>query len=158
MAKKETAPSTENAISIDQPWETLMEDSRFVKAFLSEVLETYVQQQRWYGGKSSTLKYIELQEYFRIQQHEEVYYGLLLGVNFEEAFYQHYFLPIAFVSDANFAKKDRIMPIRIKGQEGYIIDAVNLEAFRKLVYQRISSAEPNDTTRVRYHKSLNFDP
>ena len=26
------------------------------------------------------------------------------------------------------------------------------------MYRRISSAEPNDTTRVRYHKSLNFDP
>lgn len=158
MAKKETAPKNENVFTSEQPWEALMEDSRFVKAFLSEVLETYVQQQRWYGGKSSTLKYIELQEYFRIQQREEVYYGLLLEVNFEEAFYQHYFLPIAFVSDPSFAKKDRILPISIKGQEGYIIDAVNLEAFRKLVYERISTAPPNDTTMVRYHRSLNFAP
>ncbi len=158
MPKKDTAPKPENIFTSDQPWEGLMEDSRFVKAFLSDVLETYVQQQRWYGGKSSTLKYIELQEYFRIQQREEVYYGLLLEVNFEEAFYQHYFLPIAFVSDANFAKKDRILPIRIKGQEGFIIDAVNLEAFRKLVYERISNAVPNDTTMVRYHRSLNFAP
>lgn len=158
MAKKETVPQPENVFTSDHPWEALMEDTRFVKAFLSEVLETYVQQQRWYGGKSSTLKYIELQEYFRIQQREEVYYGLLLEVNFEEAFYQHYFLPIAFVSDVSFAKKDRILPIRIKGQEGFIIDAVNLEAFRKLVYERISTAPPNDTTMVRYHKSLNFSP
>jgi maltose alpha-D-glucosyltransferase/alpha-amylase len=65
-------------------------------------------------------------------------------------------LPIAFVSDENFAEKDRILPVSIKGQEGYIIDAVNLEAFRKLVYERILSAEPNDTTRVRYHKSVEF--
>ncbi len=158
MAKKETAPEKDAIFSIDQPWESIMDDSRFVQAFLSDVLEAYVQQQRWYGGKSSTLKYIELHEYFRIQQREEVYYGLLLEVNFEEAFYQHYFLPIAFVSDANFAKKDRILPIRMRGQEGFIIDAVNLEAFRKLVYERISTAELNDTTRVRYHKSVNFEP
>ena len=157
MAKKETPPEKDAIFSIDQPWESIMEDSRFVKAFLSDVLEAYVQQQRWYGGKASTLKYIELHEYFRIQQREEVYYGLLLVVNFEEAFYQHYFLPIAFVSDENFAKKDRILPISIRGQEGHIIDAVNLEAFRKLVYERISTAEVNDTTRVRYHKSLNFE-
>lgn len=158
MAKKNTHPNPSTIFSSDHTWETIMEDNGFVKAFLSEVLEDYVQEQRWYGGKSSTLKYIELHEYFRIQQREEVYYGLLLVVNFEEAFYQHYFLPIAFVSDENFAKKDRILPIRMREQEGFIIDAINLEAFRRLVYERIATAEVNDTTRVRYHKSLQFDP
>jgi len=68
-----------------------MDDKDFLKVFLSDVLEKYVVQQRWYAGKASKLKYIELQEYFRIQQHGEVYYGLLLEVNFEEAFFQHYF-------------------------------------------------------------------
>ncbi len=143
-------------LHFDVPWEQLMDDERFVEVFLSDVLENYVVQQRWYGGKSSTMKYIELQEYFRIQHNEEVYYGLLLEVNFEEAFYQHYFLPIAFVSDESFAEKDRILPLSIRGQEGFIIDAVNLEAFRRLVYERILMAEPNDTTRVRYHKSTEF--
>ncbi|NAY93205.1 trehalose synthase [Muricauda sp. JGD-17] len=137
-------------------WENLLEDEGFTQVFLSTVLEEYVLRQRWYGGKSSKLKYIELPEHFRIQQHGEVYYGLILEVNFEEAFYQHYFLPIAFVSDEKFAKKDRILPLILNGQEGYIIDALNLDAFRKLVFERLINAEPNDTTRVRYHKSLNF--
>lgn len=157
MAKKEGNKDQASIFTSNHTWESLMEDQEFVKVFLSDVLEAYVQKQRWYGGKSSTLKYIELHEYFRIQQREEVYYGLLLVVNFEEAFYQHYFLPIAFVSDENFAKKDRILPIKLKEQEGFIIDAVNLEAFRRLVYERISTAEVNDTTRVRYHKSVNFE-
>ena len=157
----QTAGEDDHALQVYEttvPWEQLMDDTDFVRAFLSDVLEEYVQKQRWYGGKSSTMKYIELQEYFRIQQREEVYYGLLLEVNFEEAFYQHYFLPIAFVSDKSLAKKDRILPIRLGGQEGWIIDAVNLEAFRRLVYERIATAEPNDTTRVRYHKSTAFTP
>ncbi len=156
MAKTKKDAVLQPPYKFDVAWEGLMEDEKFVKAFLSDVLENYVVQQRWYGGKSSKLKYIELQEYFRIQQREEVYYGLLLEVNFEEAFFQHYFLPIAFVSDESFAEKDRILPLSIKGQEGFIIDALNLEAFRKLVFERIVSAEPNDTTRVRYHKSANF--
>ncbi|MGY8914932.1 MAG: maltokinase N-terminal cap-like domain-containing protein, partial [Flavobacteriales bacterium] len=134
----------------------LMEDERFTKAFLSDVLENYIVKQRWYGGKSSKLKYIELQKYFRIQQNEEVYYGLLLEVNFEEAFFQHYFLPIAFISDGSFDEKERILPLSIKDQEGFIVDALNLEAFRKLVFERIVNAVPNDTTKVRYHKSVNF--
>ncbi len=137
-------------------WENLLEDKGFTEAFLSNILEEYIVRQRWYGGKSSKLKYIELPEHFRIQQHGEVYYGLILEVNFEEAFYQHYFLPIAFVSDEKFAKKDRILPLTLNGQEGFIIDALNLDAFRKLVFERLITAEPNDTTKVRYHKSTNF--
>ena len=64
-----------------------MDDNSFTEVFLSTVLQEYVVRQRWYGGKSSKLKYIELQEHFRIQQHGEVYYGLILEINFEEAFY-----------------------------------------------------------------------
>ena len=156
MGKKEEKIISQSPYSFDVTWEELLEHKAFLKVFLSEILEDYIIKQRWYGGKSSTLKYIELQEYFRIQQKGEVYYGLLLEVNFKEAFYHHYFLPIAFVSDESFAEKDRILPLSIKGQDGFIIDAINLEAFRKLVFERIMTAVPNDTTRVRYHKSEFF--
>ena len=139
--------------NFDVRWEELMENEDFVKTFLSDVLEKYITKQRWYGGKSSKLKYIELSEYFRIQQNEEVYYGLILEVNFYEAFYQHYFLPIAFVSDESFAQDDRILPISIQSQEGYIIDAINLEAFRRVVFERILTAVPKDRTRVQYKRS-----
>ena len=156
MSKKNGDTILKPPYKFDVSWEDLLENKKFTEIFLSDVMEDYILKQRWYGGKASKLKYIELQEYFRIQQHEEVYYGLLLEVNFEEAFFQHYFLPIAFVSDESFAEKERILPISIKGQDGYIIDAINLEAFRKLVFERILTAEPNDTTRVQYHKSVKF--
>ncbi|WP_435577732.1 trehalose synthase [Gilvibacter sp.] len=154
MAKgKSTVKSTTN---FNVAWEALMDDPGFVKMFLSEVLERYIVQQRWYGGKSSRLKYIDLQEYFRIEQHGEVYYGLILEINFEEAFYQHYFLPIAFVTDENFAKEDRIMNLSIQGNEGFLIDAVNLEAFRKLVFERILHAKAGEEERVKYHRGESF--
>ena len=139
------------------PWEALLENKKFVSVFLSDVLEKYIVKKRWYGGKASKMKYIELAEYFRIQQNEEVYYGLILEVNFEEAFYQHYFLPIAFVTDENFAQENRILPVSIENQRGYIIDAVHLESFRKLVFERILTAEPIDKTKVRYHKNAIFE-
>ncbi|PTX62677.1 maltose alpha-D-glucosyltransferase/alpha-amylase [Kordia periserrulae] len=148
---------TKTHYNFNDSWETLLENKAFVNAFLSEVLEDYITKQRWYGGKASKLKYIELSEYFRIQRDGEVYYGLILEVNFEEAFYQHYFLPIAFVSDESFAQEDRILSISIQNQEGFIIDAINLEAFRKLVFERILTAIPNDLTRVQYHKSILFN-
>ena len=156
MAKAETSKN-KSIPKFNVPWEELMDNKDFVKMFLSEVLEEYIQKQRWYGGKSSKLKYIELREYFRIQQNEEVYYGLILEVNFQEAFYQHYFLPIAFVTDEDFAKKDRILSVNIQGTDGVLIDAINLEAFRRLVFERILSAEANDTTRVQYHRGEAFN-
>jgi len=157
MAKNEAKTAAFQApYNFDEKWEELLENKAFIKVFLSDVLEKYIVKQRWYGGKASKLKYIELAEYFRIQKDGEVYYGLILEVNFAEAFYQHYFLPIAFVSDENFAKDNRILPISIQNQKGFIIDAINLEAFRKVVFERILTALPKDKTRVRYHKSELF--
>lgn len=156
MAKLDTTKMN-TPFKTNSTWEQLMEDKSFVKMFLSEVLEEYIRKQRWYGGKSSKLKYIELTEYFRIQQKEEVYYGLLLEVNFEEAFFQHYFIPIAFVTDESFSHDDRILELSLNKTPGFIVDAINLEAFRKLVFERILNSKPNDTTRVQYHKGDNFD-
>ncbi len=156
MAKKNTNTIVKAPYNFDSSWEELLDNDAFIKVFLSDILEDYILKQRWYGGKASKIKYIELSEYFRIQQKEEVYYGLLLEINFHEAFYQHYFLPIAFVSDESFAQEDRILPVSIKNQEGFIIDAVNLDAFRALVFNRIRSAIPNDRTKVQYHKGVRF--
>ncbi|NNK87763.1 MAG: trehalose synthase, partial [Flavobacteriaceae bacterium] len=154
MAKKSENIALKEPLNFNETWEGLMENEKFIKVFLSDVLEDYIVKQRWYGGKASKLKYIELAEYFRLQQHDEVYYGLILEVNYVEAFFQHYFLPIAFVSDESFAKEDRILPVSIKNQKGFIIDATNLEAFRRVVFERILTAIPNDRTPVQYHKSI----
>ena len=156
MSENTVKTALQPPYNFNVPWEELLENKEFVKVFLSDVLEDYITKQRWYGGKSSKLKYIELSEYFKIQQKGEIYYGLILEIDFAEAFYQHYFLPIAFVSDENFAKQDRILPISINGQAGFIIDAINLEAFRKVVFERIADALPIDKTKVQYHKSDRF--
>lgn len=154
--KKDIKTSAISSLNFDDNWEALLDNKAFVEVFLSDVLGDYILKQRWYGGKASKIKYIELSEYFRIQQFGEVYYGLILEIDFVEAFYQHYFLPIAFVTDEDFAPKDRILPISIKGNQGFIIDATNLESFRKLVFQRILTALPKDTSKVQYQKSPVF--
>jgi maltose alpha-D-glucosyltransferase/alpha-amylase len=156
MSENATETKLQSPFEFNGVWEDLLDDKGFTQVLLSEVLEDYILKQRWYGGKASKLKYIELSEYFRIQQHGEVYFGLLLEIDFVEAFFHHYFLPIAFVTDVSFAKSDRILPIKIQGQQGYIIDAINLEAFRKLVFERILGAAPFDRTKVQYHRSESF--
>jgi maltose alpha-D-glucosyltransferase/alpha-amylase len=148
--------SDTSIFSSTKRWEELIEDKEFVNVLVSDFLEKYIQKQRWFGGKSSTLKYIELSEYFKMQQDGEIYFGLIVEVDFEEAFYHHYFIPIAFNSDSNVAPESKILPISLHGEKGFIVDAIYLESFRKVVYQRISKALPIDKTPVQYHKTEGF--
>ena len=148
--------STSTIFSSSNNWEEIISDNDFIAVFLSDVLEEYIQKQRWFGGKSSQIKYIELSEFFKIQQDGEIYFGLILEVNFVEAFYHHYFLPIAFIADESISKENRILPIKLKNTAGYIVDAMYIEGFRKVAYERICSALPVDKTPVQYHKTEGF--
>ena len=125
MSEKATETKLQSPFEFNGIWEDLLDDKDFTQVLLSEVLEDYILKQRWYGGKASKIKYIELSEYFRIQQHGEVYFGLLLEIDFVEAFYHHYFLPIAFVTDVSFAKSDRILPIKSDGVRRLILLSTN---------------------------------
>ena len=88
MSKQLSKNILQPPYNFNEVWEELLESKDFVKVFLSEVLEAYILKQRWYGGKASKLKYIELSEYFKIKQGDEVYYGLILEINFFEAYEQ----------------------------------------------------------------------
>ncbi|TXD53974.1 MULTISPECIES: trehalose synthase [unclassified Polaribacter] len=157
MTTKTFTNSDAVIFSSNKKWEELIDDKVFVNVLLSDVLEKYIQKQRWFAGKSSQLKYIELSEYFKIQQDGEIYFGLLLEVNFKEAFYHHYFIPIAFTSDASITPESKILSISLNNQKGFIVDAIYLASFRKVVYDRISTALPVDKTPVQYHKTESFN-
>ena len=47
-------------------WKNAFNDDEFIKVFSSDILENYIINKRWYGGKSSTLKYIEVVDHFKI--------------------------------------------------------------------------------------------
>jgi len=47
-------------------WKNAFTDDEFVKIFSSDILENYIINKRWYGGKASTLKYIEVVDHFKI--------------------------------------------------------------------------------------------
>ena len=121
MVEPKTKPDETSLFSSSKSWQELLTDDDFCSVFFSNVLEKYIQKQRWYGGKSSQLKYIELSEYFKIQQDGEVYFGLILEVNFVEAFYHHYFLPIAFVSDENYVCDGKISRLKLRIQKGFLL-------------------------------------
>lgn len=156
MANQTFTNSDTSIFSSTKKWEEFIEDEEFVNVLVSDFLKKYIQKQRWFAGKSSTLKYIELSDYFKIQQDDEIYFGLIIEVNFKDAFYHHYFIPIAFSADSNLAIESKILPISLNDKKGFIVDAIYLESFRKVVYQRISKALPIDKTPVQYHKTEGF--
>ena len=127
----------QNLFVFNTDWKNAFENKEFLKVFSSDILENYIINKRWYGGKGSTLKYIEVVDSFKIASKNNTYYGVLLEVNFKESFYQHYFMPLAFMSEEELDTNTIIAPIKMNGQSGFLVDALHQEDFRKLLFDEI---------------------
>lgn len=138
-------------------WKNCFEDEEFVKVFSSDILENYIINKRWYGGKASTLKYVDVVDYFKITSKKNTYYGVLLEVNFKEAFYQHYFMPLAFMSEDELDTNTVIAPVKMGTQVGFLIDALHQEDFRKLLYNNILNSNENKEKKLVFHKGSTIE-
>lgn len=138
-------------------WETCFEDDDFVKVFSSDILENYIINKRWYGGKASTLKYIEVVDQFKITSKKNTYYGVLLEVNFKEAFYQHYFMPLAFMAKEELDTSTVIAPVVMGKQTGYLVDALHQEDFRKLLFDNIVKSKETPGLKLVFHKGSSIE-
>ncbi|QYA25261.1 trehalose synthase [Gramella sp. MT6] len=142
-------------------WEDAFEDQEFIKTFSTEILEDYILKKRWYAGKSSTLKYIEVVDHGKLSSEKNTFYGVLIEINFSEAFFQDYFIPLSFIPDS----KDKletntvIAPVTFKGEEGYLIDALHIEDFRHLVFDKIMAyTSDQEDDKVIFHRSETVKP
>ena len=133
-------------------WTEAFGNEDFMTVFSGEILENYIVKKRWYAGKSSHLKYIEIIDYFEIASEEALHYGVLLEVNFNEAFFQNYFLPVTFIPRENPGTNTVIAPVRFNDEEGFLIDALHRELFRKLLFEKILNSQNNEGLKVKYHK------
>ncbi|REG97865.1 maltokinase N-terminal cap-like domain-containing protein [Flavobacterium aquicola] len=152
MADKINEAEYQNPFVFRTNWSDAFEDESFVKIFASDILENYIINKRWYGGKASTLKYIEIVHSFKINSNDNTYFGVLLEVNFKEAFYQHYFMPLAFMSEEDLDTNTVIAPVVMNEQEGYLVDALHQEDFRKLLFEKIIHSKKNEESKVKFHK------
>lgn len=147
----------QNPFVFKTDWKNAFDDEEFVKVFSSDILENYIINKRWYGGKASTLKYIEVVDSFRISSKENTYFGVLLEVNFKEAFYQHYFMPLAFMSEEELDTNTVIAPVKMNNQEGFLVDALHQEDFRKLLFDKIIHSKESDPSKVKFHKGSKLE-
>jgi maltose alpha-D-glucosyltransferase/alpha-amylase len=138
-------------------WDNAFEDDEFVKIFSSDIVENYIINKRWYGGKASTLKYIEVVDFFKMTSKKNTYYGVLLEVNFKEAFFQHYFMPLSFMAEEELDSNTIIAPVKMAGQSGYLIDALHQEDFRQLIFDNIVTSKPKTDSKLVFHKGSELE-
>ncbi|MFN3639316.1 MAG: maltokinase N-terminal cap-like domain-containing protein [Flavobacterium sp.] len=138
-------------------WKDAFEDDNFIKTLSSDILENYIINKRWYGGKASTLKYIEVVDFFKMNSKKNEYYGVLLEVNFKEAFYQHYFMPLAFMPKDELDTSTVIAPVKFDKQSGYLVDALHQEDFRKLLFDNIAKSKETAGLKLVFHKGSNIE-
>ena len=142
----------QNPFVFKTEWKHAFEDEEFVKVFSSDILENYIINKRWYGGKASTLKYIEVVEFFKMSSKKNTYYGVLLEVNFKEAFFQNYFMPVSFMAEEELDTNTIIAPVKMNGQDGFLVDALHQEDFRKLLFEKIVSSGDKTEVKVKFHR------
>ncbi len=142
----------QNPFVFKADWKVAFEDPEFVKVFSSDILESYIVNKRWYGGKASTLKYIEVVDFFKMTSKKNTYYGVLLEVNFKEAFYQHYFMPISFMKEDELDTNTVIAPVKMNGIEGFLVDALHQEDFKKLLFDKIVASGEKTNDKLKFHK------
>ncbi|TRX35679.1 trehalose synthase [Flavobacterium restrictum] len=157
MVDKINEDEFQNPFVFNANWKNAFEDDEFVKVFSSDILENYIINKRWYGGKASTLKYIEVVDSFKIASKKHTYYGVLLEVNFKEAFYQHYFMPISFMAEEDLDTNTIIAPIKMNGVEGFLVDALHQEDFRKLLFDNILNSKEKEDSKLKFHKGDKLD-
>ena len=151
MVDKINEDEFQNPFVFNIDWKNAFAVEDFVKVFSSDILENYIINKRWYGGKASTLKYIEIVESFQISSKKHTYYGVLFEVNFKEAFYQHYFMPISFMSEVDLETNTVIAPVIMNGVQGYLVDALHQEDFRKLLFDNIVHSNSKLDAKLNFH-------
>lgn len=161
MSEEAVSNMKESEFKFKCEWKSAFEDKNFVKTFSTEILEDYILKQRWYAGKSSTLKYIEVVDSFQVSSATHIYYGVLIEVNFSEAFFQNYFIPLSFITSEKEIKEkgSTIAPASFSGKNGWLIDAIHIEDFRKLAFDKIMaySAEKSEEKTI-FHRSETVQP
>jgi trehalose synthase-fused probable maltokinase len=157
MKKNTSSEPFSTPFIFNTDWKDAFDDPDFLKDFSADILESYIVKKRWYGGKSSTLKYIEVQDHFKIASDENNYYAVLLEVNYKEAFFQNYFMPIAFMAKEELDTSTTIAAVTLNGVDGYLVDALHQEDFRKLMFEKLIGKNPVKNLKVKFHKGVTME-
>lgn len=157
MEKSANFDTQKRPFEFNCSWENAFENLEFKSAFTNEILERYIPEKRWYAGKSSSLKYIEISHTFKMHSKKNYFFGVLIEVHFKESFFQNYFLPISFVTERDLDTNTIIAPASFNGVSGYLVDALHIEDFRKEIYLNIIAKKDSKFNQLEFHKATKME-
>lgn len=136
----------------ESDWSSLFENDKFLKEFCEEILEPYIIHQRWYGGKASHLKYIDIIDKFKIESEKSLYYGIVVEINFKEAFVQNYFIPVGIVKTLKQVDNNYIAHLNLNKTKVFIVDAVLIKDFQKAIFEKILEGRTDKIKNIEFRK------
>ena len=119
----------------DKAWEEISDDSGFKEFLCKERLEFYLNQSRWFGGKSSQILQVIINKSMPLRNGENLYNLLILEVFFKQSSAHNYFLPLAIIpmeSDVNASAK--LAEVELAGKKFYLIDALYDPGFHAAMF------------------------
>lgn len=123
-----------------QTWKNILGDESFKEELLKNVLPPYMRKCRWFAGKSSSIKEVEIEENLAVEASGQLWYLLLLEVLFEEGFVQQYFLPLGFENkEQGIPPEERaiLAQLSVKEQNGWLLDALYMADFREYLFRQL---------------------
>lgn len=140
-------------------WENLLTNKTLTR-FENEVLPSYLNSCRWFGGKSRVIQNISLINKVQVPVNGLQATLITLEVNYNDGLPEIYQLPLAFIKstkeeeDKEVPAKGIISRLSIDGEEGFVFDAVYSEKFRNVLFKNIRKGRKLKSGRgnlVFYH-------
>ena len=117
-------------LSASDAWESVFQNQN--KKILQEhILPNFLQQQRWFGKKSQTIRVTRIQDWGRIPDSDAVF--IISEIEYEDATTDTYFIPLSLALDESAAQLREEDPtavlcsIELGGRTGILYDLVNDE-------------------------------
>jgi maltose alpha-D-glucosyltransferase/alpha-amylase len=133
---------------------------------VSQVLRSYIQQCRWFGGKGKTIRRLAIADSATMSANRELVHLLILKVSYVGAPQESYLLPVYLAADVSAAQimdqspQSVIAKLKTKDREGLLCDAAFSKDLRDylleeiIVYRRRKSAEKLNGRRGARLKKL----
>ncbi|MGV3773192.1 MAG: putative maltokinase, partial [Verrucomicrobiales bacterium] len=138
------ATSTLPMIGITGEWTDLLGSIGSQK--LQSVLPGYIQQRRWFGGKSKSIASAQIKETIPVSSGNDQAVVLLITMEYRDADPDEYVLPLSYVTGAEAEIVLRDYPHlliakvenEVTGTDGYLCDAVARQAFARELLEAVS--------------------
>ncbi len=120
-------------------------DNELINNIVNDVLPTYLQKMRWFGGKARTIHSINIAGYTKVSAAELEVSLLLAEIVYQNGLPEIYQLPLAMAtgSDADTIKNTFpaavVCLISAESGEGVVYDALYSEAYRQFILKEIAT-------------------